>query len=153
MSPSSISSWAGVCLCVTLEPSKWKRTFLLSMPDMLDKYWEKTEPSGESWDKDKQVITSLFVLLLTQTWAIREEILTLCRENSWEEALSLLCSLTVMLSLLLLRVSPSSSAAITSHSATTNKKLLQQYLMCNVGVTNMISGLLYCVMLTFFSEQ
>ena len=50
MSPSSMSSWAGVWLCVTLDPSKWKRTFLRALQDILDRYWEKTGPSGASWN-------------------------------------------------------------------------------------------------------
>lgn len=50
MSPSSMSSCAGVWLCVTLTPSKWKRTALWALLDILDRYWEKMEPRGASWN-------------------------------------------------------------------------------------------------------
>ncbi len=54
----------------------------------------------------------------TQNWWWRqeEELRTLCRENSCEESLSLLCSLTVTLLLMLLSAALSSSAAMTTHS-------------------------------------
>lgn len=48
MSPSSMSSCAGVWLCVTLQPSKRKRTARRAAADTLDRYWEKMEPSGAS---------------------------------------------------------------------------------------------------------
>lgn len=56
MSPSSMLSWAGVWLCVTLEPSKWKRTLLWALADILDKYWEKMGPSGASWKQTHNML-------------------------------------------------------------------------------------------------
>lgn len=138
MSPSSMSSWAGVWKGVTLEPSNWKRTCLWAPADILDRYWEKMESSGASWNTN-----NIIGLCPAAENKHKEEDdgddgkkkrseRTLCRENSCEESRSLLCSLTEM-KLLLLSSAPSlSSAAMTTHSAHEKELGLWIYILCSL---------------------
>lgn len=90
MSPSSMSSCAGVWLPVTLEPSKWKRTFFWSLLDILDTYWKKMDLSGASWgtNRRRHYIIGVNALLWETRRRRRYE---LCAERTPEKSLCL-CS-------------------------------------------------------------
>lgn len=53
-SPSSMSNWEGVWLWTTFDPSNWKRTLRLASTDILDTYWERMEPRGASWGRERE---------------------------------------------------------------------------------------------------
>lgn len=112
MSPSSMSSSAGVCVRDTLLPSKWKTTFFRAHGGKHDRYGVKTEPKAASYNTTGQLKVSNKCASNESQEVTQNQKLTLCRENSCEASRSLLCTLNL--------ITPSSGVVLSAVTMTTH---------------------------------